>query len=1425
MSGNQYWLNGATPTGFAANDNVSFTDNPATTATITVPANLAAGSVTVDHTSGTYSIGGAGAISGSSLNKTGAGILALTSNNVFSASNLSGGGKIIASSASALGAGTLTVGTGGGTIETSTDLTTGGLSGAGTLTKIGAGTLGLSGTGTGTGLIQVDAGKLRLDSATALGNDADVNLTNNTTLEYNGPAASNLTFNSPTVTRVLATGANNVTIGNTVAASNVALIFDATDGITGSGTITKEGVGVVRITKAHAGLTANWVVNAGVLETTGANSALGSGTVTVNPAGILVANSINLQNNVILAGGALGTRTNSTANFAGTVNVTADSSINLKSSSTPTGFQGFGITGVLSGAGKLTTTGAVPLIANANAATALTLSNLLNSYSGTINITSQTFVANAVTAGTGSALGTGTINLQGGTFRALDNSTGDNTTVVYGNNVTVSAPSGAGALAGVGTIHVERQAVPGTAVNNTIQLGTLAIAGGQALGVTGANGYAARFSGAATISTPGDVTIDTSTANLTLAGGFSGTGGLIKTGAATLTIGTAASHTGNTTVNGGILDVASVGTFTVGAGQTLSGTGTVTGNISISGGTVAPGNGTGVGTLTVSNLTLGTSAIQYSWNTGTVGQVVVSTADALIPTGAANSVTLNFLGQNPNIGLHTLIDYSGTPLTNPQFLTFAQGAMFSRIQASLVNNMVDTKLELNVTGINYPIWSGSVSTEWSLNTIGGTKNWTLSGGGGPTDFIANDRVVFDNSATNAAPIVDISVANVSPVSVEVTGSKNYTFNGTAGIAGATTLLNNGTGTLTINNSNSFTGAVTLNAGTTSVATVADSGANSPLGAGTTINLDTTGTLHFTGATGSTNRALTVGAGGGAVSAPTGSTLTLAGVVSGAGTLEKKGLGTVVLTGATNTPTALTISAGTLQIGDGVAAGSLGATPITNNGTLAFNTIAAGLAVPNVISGGGAVTKTGAGNVTLSGAAANTYTGDTTVNGGGLVLSHTSGVNSIGGNLIVNVGATVAYGTTAGQLADHISDGATVTINGGTFGSGAGATLAAPTEGVTDTVATLNLNGGTFLSGRNTTAPVGPFTITGALTATDGSILLQRGGRVTAGSVALSGPTVLNFDGGTNAGASILNVGAGGISFAGTNINMNAGPSAVVAASAGSVLSLGGNLTSSGATTFNRISVEAAPRANIDLNGGARIFNITGTLTLGTPAAQVNVVNTGATPGGLIKAGTGNLVLAGTNTYNGDTIIQNGTVTLTGSLSGTTSIDVQTSTSFNVSGAAGGYILGATQTLKGNGTITGNSTINGTLAPGASIGTLNFLNDVTFGAGGFASYEINKTGLTLTADLANITGALTLAGTLNVAATGDTLIEGDTFNLFDAATFAGTMTAGTMPTLTSGLFWKLTNLGVDGSISVVPEPGSTALLVLGSTLLFRRRRKA
>ncbi len=118
--------------------------------------------------------------------------------------------------------------------------------------------------------------------------------------------------------------------------------------------------------------------------------------------------------------------------------------------------------------------------------------------------------------------------------------------------------------------------------------------------------------------TDGDANVNTNGYAVTLAGQLSGTGGLNKLGTGTLTLSAANGYTGPTAINTGTLklgsaaslasgeidvadgatfDVAEVsGGFNLAAGQTLAGTGTVLGNLTVNG-VHAPGGSPGIQTI------------------------------------------------------------------------------------------------------------------------------------------------------------------------------------------------------------------------------------------------------------------------------------------------------------------------------------------------------------------------------------------------------------------------------------------------------------------------------------------------------------------------------------------------------------------------------------------------------------------------------------------------------------------------------------------------------------------------------------------------------------------------------------------------------------------------------------------------------------
>lgn len=158
-----------------------------------------------------------------------------------------------------------------------------------------------------------------------------------------------------------------------------------------------------------------------------------------------------------------------------------------------------------------------------------------------------------------------------------------------------------------------------------------------------------------------------------------------------------------------------------------------------------------------------------------------------------------------------------------------------------------------------------------------------------------------------------------------------------------------------------------------------------------------------------------------------------------GGLTKMGAGTLVLWGGSaNTYTGpTTINAGTLQIGNGDVTGGIGGMgDITNNASLVFNR-ADLVAVTNLITGFGSLTKLGTNALALFGS--NSYTGTTTVSSGALAVYNTSAsgtgsgpVNVASNAMLTGSGSTMGIVTAVG--------GATIAAGDWSSTNGAGTTL-------------------------------------------------------------------------------------------------------------------------------------------------------------------------------------------------------------------------------------------------------------------------------------------------------------------------------------------------------------------------------------------------
>ena len=142
-----------------------------------------------------------------------------------------------------------------------------------------------------------------------------------------------------------------------------------------------------------------------------------------------------------------------------------------------------------------------------------------------------------------------------------------------------------------------------------------------------------------------------------------------------------------------------------------------------------------------------------------------------------------------------------------------------------------------------------------------------------------------------------------------------------------------------------------------------------------------------------------------------------GKISGVTGLTKSGRGRLTIDTDNDNSGPTTITAGTIQVGAGFNAGSLGTGDIANNGELVFNRTT-GLTVPGVISGSGSLVQQGTGTITL--AADNTYSGSTTITGGTLQLGAGGDTGSVGPGNITNDGLLIINRATDLVMSNLIS---------------------------------------------------------------------------------------------------------------------------------------------------------------------------------------------------------------------------------------------------------------------------------------------------------------------------------------------------------------------------------------------------------------------
>jgi fibronectin-binding autotransporter adhesin len=948
---------------------------------------------------------------------------------------------------------------------------------------------------------------------------------------------------------------------------------------------------------------------------------------------------------------------------------------------------------------------------------ALVFSSASNLGNGTaINFNSGTLVyaggntadmsARTITLGaSGGAIDTGANNVV--FANAIGNGGAGGLTKVGSGRLTLAA---GGTYAGTTTV-----AAGELRVNGPLSSATVDVAANTLLSGTGTLAGAVTISSAATLA-PGNASVGSLTlGSLTTSGGSSLIWEFNTSPANDLVV---VSSPNGLTINGGTFSFFSEGTSTpfgtVGTYNLMQYSGAV--------------QGSGVGTLAVGNpaagknytfgesggfvtLTIAASGLLAQWNVDAAGTwTTASNWTPSEPNGAGDTatfgsvitaprtVTLNADRSIGNVVFDNANAYTVAPAA-AQTLTIGDGTGSRQLQVITGSHTIAAPVALGsnvgvdvVTGQTLAL-TGPVSGAGTLTkTSGGTLRLTGSNSYTGDTTVSGGTIEFTAGAISSGVVtlggggVKYAAGNTEDLSAKTvnlafgggtvdTGGNDVTFANSIGNFGIGGLTKSGSGTLTLQGANTYTGQTTVSGGVLSVA------ADTNLGdAGTAAGVVLDGGTLRTTAGFTTSRVVTAAAGGGIDVPGEADTLTLNGVVTGAGLITKSGSGTLVLAGANTAYTGgLTLAGGTVTLAGGRPNGfqGIGTGPITlQNGAVlnlnGFNGTDNGtswgtLTGPISVAAG----QSGVINMPPRGTMASTLTGSGTLGFNVQFIRGELSGNWSGFTGQINVGTVP--GQTAGDFRLNTTTG---------FGTAA-----------------VNLGPGvTMYPVINYASSPTTFTI-GELSGDASSVVTGQGG-VNSGRIALYSVggrnTNATFAGTIRDGvvssavqpAAVTKVGTGVWTLTGTNTYTGAttvsggtlqfaGMGAIVGSSA-YVLAAGGNATlkvdTTGRISSGTITIQSTGSIP---NDSTNKLELTGDSVLSNPivVAQRHVTSGGAITPAILNT-------AGTNTLSGEiTIVTGGSFAPVESaaglltLSGSISTTAATNRNLVLQGAGNGVVSG------------------------------------------------------------------------------------------------------------------------------------------------------
>ena len=1420
--------------------------NPTHTGITTLVVGAAGTTGRLDHTGGIFNTGNGNNMS------VGQGALGV---GIYNLANTAGTGGTL----TGFGAGTGSANVGATSTTTGRLIVGDGTSSIGTVNMNTTGTLKaeqdafpllLGNGGTSTGTFNLDGGTLQLNSTSSTigilaatnGGDGNFKMSGGTVNMTGGLWAGDNSAASQGLIELLGgnfTGTCNSAIGSTAQGQNF-----IGRGL-GQGTLTIGGTATVALTgptqvgfsaTATAGTVGTLNVQGGSYTNTGdvrigagqnANAVIAAATGNLNvSAGVMTVNGIlefahgNDNTDVVTGTG--------TVSGTGTLNVQNDMVV---------GFAGNANTGTF----NVQTGGTVNVGTNALRWMILgrydTSKGVVNVSGGNLNLWNGSFIR----AATGAA-GTASVN--------VFNQTGGNVTFYSDGGVTVGGAGGfdlqqsGGAAASMtynldgGTVTtngVFSSQTTGTRIFN-LNGGTLKAGSNQAnfinLGTgTGTARANVRDLGAIIDSNGKDITIGQALLQSNVAPDV-GTGGLTKQGAGTLSLTNTSTYTGATSVTGGTLKLDTGGNINTSASITVNGSGaklvqnnfdTITPAVTITQGGL-DGTGT-INTVTIANnaansLTSGAGG-NFALNVGSLtfqgAASVTATANGTsmeraitagaLTSNAAGQVTVNITNSGAWVaGDYPVISYTSFTGAIGHFTLAPVTGLSPRQSASLVN--AGGAIAVRIVGDSLS-WTGAQNSNWSTTAVGGSQNWLLPSTNAGTEFLTNDVVVFDDSASNFNVSI---VANVNPSAVIFDNATTYTFTspGAFGIATGKIMKGN-TGLVILATNNTYTGTTTVNDGTLQIGNGTVDG-----------NINSSTLISANGA--------------GVVDLKIIGTQTYSTFFGGTGFIRKSGAGTLNLTGSstfTGNTGGFELTGGTLNVNSASALGTTAGGTLKISGGVLNTTIGGGITTTaaqpqnwagdftvtgsnNLNFNGGVVTLSGGGSRTVNIAAGTLGTGRLTsgdtglhLTGPGILSITTAAASNIIGTLTVDAGSKLRMntGADAGTTNDFITTGI---AGAGTIENGGGAERWLFVDAATDmsfggllqdgAAGPLGFNkraaGTLTLTGTNTNT--GRFNVTNGRLAvssiTDGGVAGPLGAaagvpeRLYLGTAASIG--ILQYTGGdatTNRGFT-MGAPAGGSGAIETASHLTF-TGIIDAASASGFVKYG-----TGTLTF--ASADVTQNLNNGNNGGANVFGTNvanGTLEVknGTFAAAGEIVVGGA----LQSAGAytaGNLVVTSGATINAANWVSIGRGNGDSGIVSTLTVDGGTLNAngagfgMGFNGAVVGFAAAPALDIKGASTVT----IAGNLFCGESAGsdaliTVGGTSTLTLNSGVQANKCIGIAGkgtLTINSGLVNagvtgLTAATAVGGEGNINLNGGILASGSTIGGLGTSTI--TFDGGTM----------------------------------------------